>query len=77
MSNDDPQIERDEDHLARETGKCAHCQNPSNRFLNVGPIVLIVQTPRDDTCTLGFCSWRCVAHWAAETYEEEEFEAKP
>jgi hypothetical protein len=48
-------------------GKCFHCEQPADRLSPVGPINVGVSDPDPNSIDVDyeFCSWECLAHWAA------------
>jgi hypothetical protein len=59
-------------HLERfraPDGNCLYCAKPADRYDPVGPIEIRISEP--DSRHIGeffdheFCTWECLAHWAA------------
>jgi hypothetical protein len=44
-------------------GFCFHCGQPADQHHPVGPIVVAISTPEDETHE--FCNWECFGYWAA------------
>jgi hypothetical protein len=52
--------------ITHPDGKCFHCERPANQHYPVGPITVEISDPECvGPVTHEFCSWECLARWAA------------
>ena len=63
-----------EEEIARRLGPpdgtCLHCHRAADALLDVGPLRISIDepepgSPRRKTSMHEFCSWECLAEWAA------------
>jgi hypothetical protein len=55
--------------ITHPDGKCFHCEQPANRLYPVGPINVEISDPEFvglERIMHEFCSWECLAYWAAQ-----------